>query len=655
VRQNRLKQISDSIAEEVFDLWWEHRMQGERFLQMDRVLPAIAQASEGVLATADRRLSDPDRRVRGAAISAVGTIGTIAATEPVLRALAANIGHHEALFEGPSWAIGRMGSAAATHGFLSHLACLLEDGDYRARAAAAWTIAQLGPAAATQRILDTLLNLLPRLGDGARLRRDLVVCSFPPRPRTPEDEECDAHRSAFDAIERMGAAAATKGIIDRLAGLLRDEDFAVSATKSIGAIGPKAATEPIVSGLYQMLQDHGLTRDIAVAAVERLGPAARDVILERLLDQLEEGDGNDTPRAATIICQMRSTVVAKAVLDRLAELLRHKNRIVRAYAATAVRGVGRAAATEPILAGLRDLLTEADLSARSYAGNALIALGSDALSEALLARLEKSLRHDDMGVRCTALRVLAELGAPDVTGSIKAALLQLVQDREESFRVRAPAVEALCAVGREAVTSEMLAVLARLMRSNEHHWIVSAAIAGAGTIGSAAATKDILDRLVELLRDEDPMHRGFRQTAVRVLGQMGGKAATESVLAGLAELLLNRDYTVNALRALANMGSGALTNTILQNLAVSLKHLRWGNMLTEDKEVWQTNAVANTILSTDAIITELAELLEKRICSVKRGWHNETRFAVLDILSVPQGDHPKLTNCLLYTSPSPRD
>lgn len=117
----------------------------------------------------------------------------------------------------------------------------------------------------------------------------------------------------------------------------------------------------------------------------------------------------------------------------------------------------------------------------------------------------------------------------------------------------------------------LLDYLAELLR-HEDKKVRHTAAEAVGRIGSAAATPDILDCLLEMLSDKS-WSSMFGEPPVEAIAGIGNAAATSKVLIRLAELLHNKDEKVRimAAKAVAGIGSAAAIPEILDNLAELLR------------------------------------------------------------------------------------
>jgi hypothetical protein len=83
MNEERLQKLTQRIAVDVFNLWWEHRKRDFGFQHVTGCLPAIAQSNPtSVIPVILERLRDEDSWVRERAAAALGQMSEAAAQQP---------------------------------------------------------------------------------------------------------------------------------------------------------------------------------------------------------------------------------------------------------------------------------------------------------------------------------------------------------------------------------------------------------------------------------------------------------------------------------------------------------------------------------------------------------------------------------------------
>ena len=418
-----------------------------------------AAATPEVLTQLAKRLADPAPRawyIRRAAAEAVGRLGSVAATPEILAQLAALLadpdeyGHavREAAAEdwdalgaavafyppqdpdecGPlvpetaTWAVGRLGSAAATPEILTQLAVLLADPYIRRAAVEA--VGKLGSAAATPAFLTELAQLLADVDREVHRAAIDTVCELGSLAATPEiltqlaellaDPVSYRREAAVEAVSGLGSAAATPEILTHLTTMLtpfarklRGSD----ALKAIGRIGITAVTPKILAGLAACLADpERSVRQAAVETAGQLGPTvATPKILAGLAACLADPERSVRQAAVETAGQLGPTVAAPEFLARLTNLLADPEESVRQAAVETVGQLGPTVATPKILAGLAACLADPERSVRQAAVETAGQLGPTVAAPEFLARLTNLLADPDKDLRELAVKVIVRL------------------------------------------------------------------------------------------------------------------------------------------------------------------------------------------------------------------------------------------------------
>jgi len=578
--------LVDRVTTEVFSTWWEHQRTGEDVSHLSRALPALGLV-QGKL--------QPGRI--GATLKwALQRIPKKLRLELRLIDLVYYMLHDfkQRIYTAHTGA----GSSVVGRAVVQAVGCI-------------------GAAAATPLILDCLADLLP----------DTVV-----------------QTEVLEAIGGIGAAAATPLFLDRLAELLRD-DYAYSmAGSAIGRIGAATASPLIFNRLVELLRDDNWrVREGAAKGIDCIGAiAATPQFLARLTELLCDDDWKVRAAAAKAIGGVGAAAATPLILDRLAELLCDHAGEVRAAAAEAVGGdivitasggsrgavgLGTAAATSLILDRLAELLRDPEWYLQLRAAEAIGGIGAAAATPQFLERLAELLCDDDWKVRAAAAKAIGGVGAAAATPLILDRLAELLCD--DVVEVRTAAAEAVggsgriliglggrkagpVGIGAAAATLLILDRLAELLRDNDWYVVVKAAEA-VGGIGAAAATPLILDRLAELLRDNDNQWDKSIQwevgqvVAAEAVGGTGAAAATPQFIDRLATLLRDNDWNVRylAVMAVGGIGAAAATPPILDSLAEVLRKYDWHGQKVTVNAISRIGAAA----ATPQFLDRLAELL----------------------------------------------
>jgi len=606
---NRLEQITDSIAEEVLDLWWEQPGAFDRFTHIDRAMPAVAKASPRVLSKLVERLRDPYEPVRSRAAEAVGVMGSAAATETILDCLAELL--RDDRDETGSYpvrndltraaeAVARLGSAATTPAILYHLTNLLGTEDfvmveglkiYRSesrliRRSAARAVGRLGEKAATEEIFRRLARMF-RWGYTVK-------------------------NAAVEAMIQLAKIASSELIFNCLHRCLWDKNGNVrcTAVRILPQLGSKAATQQTLECVTELLRDtEDLVRIAATEAVARLDKTITpEWICDQLSGWLQSGNVNLRIEVGGALLRIDRKEATAAFIERLSELLRvsspkgfpvdyvdipfYNNRYMRlqdsdpnvfSAVVSTISQLGSRAATDAIVNRLTKLLLRwssyGQISGvwRCTAGAIVAVLGDAAATEPILDCLSKFLQDKDKSFRYIAASLVGRIGSTAANTMILRHLVKLLSD--EKAEVRKVAVETFGRLGSAAATPEILGCLADLLRDE------SAEIRQAGAkvvlgLGKAAATPVILSRLTELLRDELRWRGDYnaRYAAIHAIGQMGSAAATSEILGCLAQLLedTTHNFPPAVAEAVGGIGVPAATPTILKRL-VRLRQDEAGN------------------------------------------------------------------------------
>ncbi|MBI3757831.1 MAG: HEAT repeat domain-containing protein [Deltaproteobacteria bacterium] len=372
---------------------------------------------------------------------------------------------------------------------LSHLAGQNEN----TRKAAADALGRLGSAAATPAVLDRLLAL-------------------------STDPEAGVRKAAAQALGRLGTAA-TPLVLERLLALTADPDIGVSwtATCAFGGLGSAAATAPVLDRLLALTADSEISvRMAASVAIGRLGSAAATpAVLDRLLALTTDPDIGVSWAAAWALKCLGSAAAIAAVLDRLLALTADPGTDVHGAAAWALGRLGSAATTALVLDRLLVLTADPQATVRRAAAAALGHLGSAVATASVLDRLLALTADPESDVRTSAAEALGNLGSTAATLPVLHRLLTLTTNTVAN--VRRAATQALGNLGVSAFTSPVLERL--FVLTNDPEPIVrKATIEAFNRLGTPAATIAVLQRLAALTEDEED---AVCLRAAKALGSLG--------------------------------------------------------------------------------------------------------------------------------------
>ena len=136
--------------------------------------------------------------------------------------------------------------------------------------------------------------------------------------------------------------------------------------------------------------------------------------------------------------------------------------------------------------------------------------------------------------------------------------------QKHSGGVREKAAKAVGSLGSAAATSEILTRLAELL-CDKREDVQDAAVEAFGALGPTAATPEILTRLAKFVQ----LDNRTGSKAVEAVGNIGSAAATPEILTGLVDQLDNRLSSAVA-QAVRGLGAAAATPDFLDRLAKCL-------------------------------------------------------------------------------------
>jgi HEAT repeat protein len=474
----KLQALTQQIADDVFNLWWEYQKRGCDFQHMNRSLPAIARRGPTTLLLSILEcLNDQDIKVSRSAAAALKYIGQVAACPEILSVLVIALHDRSHDVRGSAAEIlGRMGQAAACPEILTSLVnvALCDKVDFVRRNAAA-ALGQMGQSAARPEILSALVTALHNL--------DNWVC-----------------RSAAEALGQIGQAAARPEILTALVDIALHGQISLvrwSAKEALGQMGQAAACTEVLTALFTALHDlDGEVRRMAASSLGQLGPAAaQPEVLTALFNALHDQDGMVRSSAAYALGQLGPVTARPEVLTALLNALRDQNDQVRSSAVHALGQLGLAAAQPEVLLALLNALHDQDGWVRRNAAEALGQIEQSAARPEILTALVTALRDQNPFVRERAASALGQMGQAAACTEVLTALVDIALRDRESL-ARRNAASALGQMGQAAASPEVLTALFIALR-NPDSWVHrNTAEQALGQIGQAAANPEVLTALV---------------------------------------------------------------------------------------------------------------------------------------------------------------
>jgi HEAT repeat protein len=399
-----------------------------------------AKASDIVLSTLDKAVSDTRHSVRRNAAVSLGKIGDRRAVEPLCAALEDS---NERVQRKAAEVLGRLGDARA----IVPLIGALGDRDDSVRQAAAEALGRLGDPQALEPLAGALTDFyrdvrcavvtaLGELGDKRAVQ---------PLTKALNDIDTDVRQRARQALTMLGAPpddrttpVSNQHIEDALPALAevsipvgetaveacsppsapRDARIASAVTEVLGKIGDGRAIEPLISTLSE--SDRSIFQG-AVEALERFGEPAIESLLETLKsDDLEMRLG--VTRALGQIWQVPDLVDLgskdwglrseagwalgnqddKRVVEPLIAALKDERPLVRRAATKSLGKLADVRALDSLVGALED----SNALVRSGAADALGELGDARAAVPLI----ESLGDEDLEVRRAATTALEALG-----------------------------------------------------------------------------------------------------------------------------------------------------------------------------------------------------------------------------------------------------
>jgi HEAT repeat protein len=316
-----------------------------------------------------------------------------------------------------------------------------------------------------------------------------------------------------------------------------------------------------------------------LAYVHKISEEYLTKLTDQLIEFIAEKKAEETPYNASVFSSYSkaSGKTAELILDRVAELLYHKNPDVSWRAAYALGEIGSEVCVDALAAALQDK----NRDVRYIATEALGKIGSEASVEALLA----ALKDEDRYVRYTTAQALGQIGSKRsidaLTATLKdedvivsthaaAALVKIGSEHSakallaafkgENSHVRGLVAFKLCEIGNEASVEALLAAL-----KDEDSFVRECVVETLAQIGS----EHCVEALATALRDKDSV---VRWHAAQGLGQLGSERSVEALLTALKDE--DRSVRANAAEGLRKIGSEASVEALLVVLKDEDSHVR---------------------------------------------------------------------------------
>ncbi|MCZ6591904.1 MAG: HEAT repeat domain-containing protein, partial [Alphaproteobacteria bacterium] len=458
-------------------------------------------------------LSDPERRVRRAALKALGRIGPEA--RAALPAILATTRDQSAYVR--QAAVLTLGDLdQLNENVLASLRRALRDEDWRVRLNAVKSLAILDAAATAEFAVPVLVAVLEReTGADQRGKNQF-------QKQIEQHRDIRLRSDAISYTQWFGADAAAA--VPPLTAILRTDDFfqvgrAANVLTSIGS--------PARSAIPNLLS----------VALEK--PRDRSFIIGSSYFGKPEYAQGEAARALVDLAKNGA-----AIVDLLVPRLRSSDPTIRGNAANLISRIGIShAAAIPILIDMA--ANDADFTVRIDAVDALGAMGADALDSVplLIAILEDSRIAQPVGIRryikSSAAVALGKIG-PEAEAAIPALSAQLKDNRSRHLAARA-----ILQIGNPEESFPLLLQ----MHANDDERVRANAIAAIGSIGTRAAPA--VPDLIKLLQDPSEI---VRTSAVRSLGRMGPVAAPAIPPLLALEAVATDDMRSTILQALGLIG-----------------------------------------------------------------------------------------------------
>ena len=420
-----------------------------------------------------------DSRIRGAAIIALGQIGTAAreAIPAITDSLWLdmwNSAYHQV-----GWVFTNINpDVEQTMQFL--ISKIIDTGD---KGFSEDVFKAFGSAA-----VPYLIDALKNDNNKVQYVASMALGEIHPRPVEAIPALIEATKAGVSAaagsLGRMGpdyAEITVPVLIEALSS--RDLYVRANAISGLGDIGPKAA--PAVSGLIKALDDWDPSvQEVAYDALGQIGPPFPDEVIPTLIERLYHPDWAQRDCAIEALGAIGPD--ARDATDRIIELLKDKEEYVRRDAARYLVKIN----DDPdiVLAPLMEVCGNMDLGS-SYSFMAIGQMGAKA--KAAVPFLMDLLGNENDEIRSAAISALGGIG-PDAEEAVPA-LLEILRNKEGEKSYQA----AVYALGKIGDTSDdVISALAQILRNGDE-FLMDPAIEALGALGPGA--KDAVPELVKAL------------------------------------------------------------------------------------------------------------------------------------------------------------
>lgn len=361
-----------------------------------------------------------------------------------------------------------------------------------------------------------------------------------------------------------------------------------------------------VSGLLSafLASDDESVAELAARGISELGDTAlNDNVTEQLLKLLDRGSFLSVEAAGKALAKRTQH---KDLIEGLLERLSAENWQASYGAAYALGELGTAAATPDVISGLLCLLSSDDLTltddlTRWAAARALGRMGRLAARDEVIAQLRRHLRKYHATVSEAAAVSLGQIvlatGEKAEVNELIGESLKLIERGAADTKNAAALL--LGQLTNGAATDEVIERLVGLLRRKYPTLRAAAALALTG-IGQSAATDEVLTQLEKLTLDADSR---VRRTATAALGELGKFAIRETTVTHVLRLLSDEEWYV---RSTASIALGSLGRPNPQVIAGLL-----GLLADEVDEVASSAAEALGRLGERAATVEVMARLDK--------------------------------------------
>jgi HEAT repeat protein len=340
---------------------------------------------------------------------------------------------------------------------------------------------------------------------------------------------------------------------------LHDQDSMVAfkAALTLAKQGDLAALPVLLKAIEH--ENQIFRRNHALKALSTIGPAGVPVLQEALINN-DTGATRSLPGIAYALYQIDQDQLS-LVLPVLLRLLRDDESQVRGDVIWSLGRIGTAA--REAVPALLELAQDENESSHLRCEALEVAWQLEQIPEHTLPLLTRFLHDEHEDIRRFAIETLAQRGSE--AGASVPALIERLEDEEETFRLRIQSAYSLAAIGRSR--PDVLAALTRLLQHQDWWLRVFAARVLASMAQTAiAAIPALISRL------HDPERNVVRNT-LYALAQMGEQAAP--AIPAITPLLDDPRLSGLAAETLAKIGPAAIPALVatLSEAEVPTRHM----------------------------------------------------------------------------------